>query len=155
MSVFPTTVLLATDSSEDAKLAATTAVELANSTNSELHVVHVAEVVYVFGASSTWTGVPSGYPLTDPELEPEIEQVARELLDAEVEEVRLAGGTVAEAHLQIGTAATEIVALADDIEAGLIVMGSRGLGGIRRAVVGSVSEAVFRHARCPVLVVRH
>jgi nucleotide-binding universal stress UspA family protein len=155
MSVFPTTVLLATDGSEDAKFATTTAVELANSTSSELHVVHVVEVAYVFGASSTWTGVPSGYPLTDPELEPDIEQQGRKLLDAEVDEVRSAGGEVAEAHLRIGDAAAEIVALAEDIEAGLIVMGSRGLGGIRRAVVGSVSEAVFRHAHCPVLVVRH
>jgi nucleotide-binding universal stress UspA family protein len=37
----------------------------------------------------------------------------------------------------------------------LIVMGSRGLGGIRRALMGSVSDAVVRHAHCPVLVVRH
>jgi nucleotide-binding universal stress UspA family protein len=38
--------------------------------------------------------------------------------------------------------------------AGLIVMGSRSLGGIRRALLGSVSEAVVRHAHCPVMVVR-
>jgi nucleotide-binding universal stress UspA family protein len=34
------------------------------------------------------------------------------------------------------------------------VMGSRGLGGIRRALMGSVSDSVVRHAHCPVLVVR-
>jgi nucleotide-binding universal stress UspA family protein len=34
------------------------------------------------------------------------------------------------------------------------VMGSRGLGGIRRALMGSVSDAVVRHAHCPVMVVR-
>jgi nucleotide-binding universal stress UspA family protein len=37
---------------------------------------------------------------------------------------------------------------------GLIVMGSRGLGGIRRALMGSISDSVVRHAHCPVLVVR-
>ena len=37
---------------------------------------------------------------------------------------------------------------------GLIVLGSRGRGGIRRALMGSVSDAVVRHAHCPVLVVR-
>jgi len=37
---------------------------------------------------------------------------------------------------------------------GLIVMGSRGLGGVRRALMGSVSDSVVRHAHCPVLVVR-
>jgi nucleotide-binding universal stress UspA family protein len=155
MSIFPTKILLATDGSEDAKLAATTAVDVANSTSSELRVVYVKQLPYVSGAVSYWSGVPSGYPYTDPELDHDIEQQARKLLDAEVEEVRSAGGTVAEAHLRIGTAAREIVALAEDIEAGLIVMGSRGLGGIRGALMGSVSEAVVKHAHCPVLVVRH
>jgi nucleotide-binding universal stress UspA family protein len=50
--------------------------------------------------------------------------------------------------------APEIVGLAEEIGAGLIVMGSRGLGGIRRALMGSVSDSVVRHAHCPVLVVR-
>jgi len=34
------------------------------------------------------------------------------------------------------------------------VVGSRGLGGIKRALMGSVSDSVMRHAHCPVLVVR-
>jgi nucleotide-binding universal stress UspA family protein len=54
----------------------------------------------------------------------------------------------------MGDAAMEIVHLAEDIEAGLVVMGSRGRGGIRRALMGSVSDSVVRHAHCPVLVVR-
>jgi nucleotide-binding universal stress UspA family protein len=48
----------------------------------------------------------------------------------------------------------EIVALAEDLGVGLVVVGSRGQGGIRRALMGSVSDAVVRHAHCPVLVVR-
>jgi nucleotide-binding universal stress UspA family protein len=47
-----------------------------------------------------------------------------------------------------------VVTLAEEIGAGLIVLGSRGHGGIRRALMGSVSDAVVRHAHCPVLVVR-
>jgi nucleotide-binding universal stress UspA family protein len=46
------------------------------------------------------------------------------------------------------------VALAEELGAGLIVMGCRGLGGVRRALMGSVSDSVVRHAHCPVLVVR-
>ncbi len=42
MSIFPTKILLATDGSKDAELAATTAADLANATNSELHVMTVA-----------------------------------------------------------------------------------------------------------------
>jgi nucleotide-binding universal stress UspA family protein len=145
MSIFPTRVLLATDGSKDAELATTTAVDLANSTDCELHIVYVEQAVYVPGGAGFRSGVPSGH----------LEQQARKQLDAMVEKVGSAGGEVAEAHLNVGDAAPEIVALAEDIEAGLIVMGSRGQGGIRRALLGSVSDAVVRHAHCPVLVVRH
>ena len=148
MTVFPTKILLATDGSKDAELATTTALDLANSTSSELHIVLVEEPVYAYVD-------PSGYPyFIDADLEHELEQQARMRLDAEVEKIRSAGGAVAEAHLRVGAAAAEIVDLAEEIGAGLIVMGSRGLGGIRRALMGSVSESVVRHAQCPVLVVR-
>ena len=148
MSIFPTTVLLATDGSKDAELAATTALELANSTSSELHLVLVEEPPYAYVD-------PSGYPyFPDAKLEHELERQARVRLDAEVQKRRSAGGAVAQAHLRVGDAAAEIVDLAEDIGAGLVVMGSRGLGGIRRALMGSVSDSVVRHAHCPVLVVR-
>src|SRR5215210_4879635 len=117
MSIFPTTVLLATDGSEDAELATTTALDLANSTSSELHIVLVKEPVYAYVD-------PSGYPFsTSAELEQELEQQARMRLDAEVEKRRSAGGAVAEAHLRVGAAHAEIVDLAQDIGAGVIVMG--------------------------------
>ena len=150
MSIFPTTVLLATDGSKDAELATTTALDLANGTGSEVHIVLVEEPAYAHVD-------PSGYPFfPDAELDHELERQARIRLDAEVEKIRSAGGAVAEAHLRVGAAAAaEIVDLAEDIGAGLIVMGSRGLGGIRRALMGSVSDSVVRHAHCPVLVVRH
>jgi nucleotide-binding universal stress UspA family protein len=48
----------------------------------------------------------------------------------------------------------EIVGLAKKLGADLIVMGCRGHRGIRRAIEGSISDAVIRHAPCPVLVVR-
>ena len=48
MSIFPTTVLLATDGSKDAELATTTALDLANSTSSELHIVLVEEPAYAY-----------------------------------------------------------------------------------------------------------
>jgi len=76
------------------------------------------------------------------------------MLDAEVERVRSAGGTVAQAHLMMGEPAREIIHLAEDLGAGLVVMGSRGRGGIRRTLMGSVSDSMVRYAHCPVLVVR-
>jgi nucleotide-binding universal stress UspA family protein len=50
--------------------------------------------------------------------------------------------------------AQQIVRVAEEIGAGLIVMGIRGLGGVRPALMGSVSDSVVRHAHCPALVVR-
>jgi nucleotide-binding universal stress UspA family protein len=154
MSIFPTKVLLATDGSEEAELAARTAADLAQKTSSELH------MIYVFGIAPVGTPVYleatdlQGEALEEEAEEQISEQRAREVLDAEVGKVRSAGGTLVEAHLIEGRIAPEIVALAEQIGAGLIVMGSRGRGGIRRALMGSVSDAVVRHAHCPVLVVR-
>jgi nucleotide-binding universal stress UspA family protein len=148
MSIFPTKILLATDGSKEARLAARTAVVLADKTDSELHVVNVGLQDY-------------GYPIyAVPELEEvrgiaeEVTKEARKLLDAEVEQVEAAGGSVAKAHLGIGRPEVEIVRLAEEIGAGLIVMGSRGRGGIGRSLMGSVSDSVVRHAHCPVMVVR-
>jgi nucleotide-binding universal stress UspA family protein len=156
MSIFPTKILLATDGSEEAGLAARTAADLAEKTGSELHLVHV------FGIASVGPPVyPEATELQGVEREAEIEQRqriseqrSREVLEAEVEKLRSTGGTVAQAHLIEGRVAQEVVALAEEIGAGLIVMGSRGHGGIRRALMGSVSDSVVRHAHCPVLVVR-
>ena len=55
----------------------------------------------------------------------------------------------------MGVPDEEIVIKAEELGADLVVLGSRGLGGIRRALMGSVSESVVRNAHCTVLVVRH
>jgi len=89
-----------------------------------------------------------------PDLLSDIQRAERELLDNEVEQVEAAGETVTQAHLSMGKAAPEIVVVAEEIEAGLIAMGSTGQGGVRRALLGSVSESVVKLAHCPVLVVR-
>lgn len=53
-----------------------------------------------------------------------------------------------------GNPADAIIGLAEEEQADLIVVGSRGLGAVERFVLGSTSERVVRHASCPVLVVR-
>jgi nucleotide-binding universal stress UspA family protein len=147
MSIFPTRILLATDGSEEAELAALRAVELAQRTNSELHVVHVGVVPTLLVS----------YPGTlgyEGKLYEQIEEDSSELLRKESWRVKAAGGTVAGAHLRMGKVDLEIVALAKELGADLIVMGCRGHRGVRRVIEGSVSDGVIRHARCPVLVVR-
>ncbi len=154
MSIFPTKVVLAIDGSEEASRAAEAAVELCEKTGSELHVVHVGEDFYLTAVSDLDMIAQIRVAQEYAESEANFEQIAREVLDAEVEKVEAAGGTVAQAHLRVGRADVEIVDLAGEIEAGLVVLGSRGLGGVKRALMGSVSYSVVRHAHCPVLVVR-
>jgi nucleotide-binding universal stress UspA family protein len=144
MSIFPTRILVATDGSREAQLALTTAADLAKSTDSELHVLHVGELPLVYH--------PERHAYRA-EYE-EHEREAQQILEAEVERIDGAGATAAQAHLRMGRADEEIVELAQSIDAGLIVMGSRGQGRLRRALVGSVSESVVRHAHCPVTIVR-
>jgi nucleotide-binding universal stress UspA family protein len=146
MSIFPTTILLATDGSEEAQLASTTAADLAQKTDSELHVLTVGP----------------DYPLYElPEHPAEFQDVlrenrrrAKEVLEQQAKMIEESGVSVKETHLLEGRADEEIVALAEEIGAGLIVMGSRGHGRLRRTLLGSVSDAVVRHAHCPVTVVR-
>jgi nucleotide-binding universal stress UspA family protein len=142
-----TKVLLATNGSEEAELATRAAVEVSEGTGSELHVVYVEPLPDFM---KNGDGTP-GYDL---ELYEMIEKEARETLRKLTWRVKAARGTIAEAHLRMGAVAEEIVGLADELEAGLVVVGSRGRGRIRRTLAGSVSESVFRHTRCPVMVVR-
>jgi nucleotide-binding universal stress UspA family protein len=132
------------DGSEDSLAAARTAVDLADSLESELHVVYVGEIRPVYHPER------HGYRA----LYEEFEKRAQGLLDEQVKQVESAGGPVAKAHLRMGRPDEEIVVLSEEIGAGLIVTGSRGLGGIRRALMGSVSDSVVRHAHGPVMVVR-
>jgi nucleotide-binding universal stress UspA family protein len=76
------------------------------------------------------------------------------MLDEQVKRVAEAGGDISGAHAKVGRPDAEIVRLAEELGAGLIVLGSRGLGGVRRALMGSVSDSVVRHAHTSVLVVR-
>jgi nucleotide-binding universal stress UspA family protein len=59
-----------------------------------------------------------------------------------------------ETDVAVGDPKEEIIRIAEEWEADLIVLGARGLGKIKRLLLGSVSLAVARHARCPVLVVK-
>ena len=140
----PGRILLALDGSEEASAAARIAVELAERADSELHVVHVGEVTPVYHPEQ------HGYLARHEELQEE----ARRLLEEQMDEINSAGRSVSRAHLRIGRPDKEIVGLAEEIGAGLIATGSRGLGGMRRALMGSASDSIVRHAHCPVLVVR-
>jgi len=58
------------------------------------------------------------------------------------------------AHVYPGDPSTEILRLAEDVQASLIVVGTHGRVGVKRLLLGSVAEKVMRDALCPVLVMR-
>jgi nucleotide-binding universal stress UspA family protein len=135
--MFPAKILLATDGSEDSRLAARAAADLSDKAGAELHVVHA------------WQSVP--HPVIDADY---YEAGARKLLKEETEFVSGSGGRVSEAHLVMGAPVDVILDLGEEIGANLIVMGSRGHGPLGRLILGSVSEGVVHHASCAVLVLR-
>jgi nucleotide-binding universal stress UspA family protein len=150
VNYFPKKILLATDASKDAEKAALIASDIANSTGSELHVLHV-------GNTKDFHVAPGAEQSFSPRTVSlgEVREKAEKTLEEAVKQVEEAGGTVAQAHLRSGDPDDEILRFCDEQGGfGLIVMGSRGLTRIRRVVMGSVSESVVRHAHCPVLVAR-
>ncbi len=140
MNGFPEKILLATDGLENTTLAARAASDLAKRGGAELHMVHV------------WQTVPS--PHFDHVIRSGLEDVGRETLEQQVRWIEEAGGTVAGAYLREGQAVEEIVEQAEEIGAGLIIVGSRGRGRIGRLVLGSVSMGLAHRSSRPVLIVR-
>ena len=144
MSNFPTRLLVATDGSEDAARAIRVAADLSGRAGSNLHLAHAWRRSTSFlGYSPVW-GAEDSY----------VREEAERLLEEQAERARAAGGTVAGSHPSEGRPAEEIAGLAGELGAGLVLVGSRGLGPVKRLVMGSVSEGVVELAPCPVLVVR-
>lgn len=139
MGVLPGRILLATDGSEDAARATEAATDLASKSGAELHVVHVWHDVRGFAHDF---------------VKRELKRQGQEVLDEQVDQVRAAGGKVAQAHLRGGRTSNQVIALGEEIGAGLLVVGSRGLGTVQRILMGSQSEEIVHHAQIPVLVLR-
>jgi nucleotide-binding universal stress UspA family protein len=144
MSHLPKRILLATDGSECAETAGRVAVDLANRSGAELDVVHAFEFV----SPREFAGV--ALRMRSPS---ECVKQAQRVLDEQVGRIEERGGAVADARLLTGSPVGQILCAAEEADAGLVIVGRRGLGGVKRLLIGSVSEGVVHHARCPVLVV--
>ena len=150
MSVFRDKILLATDGSPEAERAAGMAATLSGKLGLELHVVYVEPMPDPL----SWPE----YRVVAPELRKDIreraEDEARAKLEDESEKIRAMGGKIAGVHTRAGRPDAEIVHATEELDAGLVVLGSRGLGPVRRLVMGGVSDSVVHHSHGSVLVVR-
>ena len=136
-------ILLAVDGSDHALRAAKLAGDLARQmTARELRIVIAFDVIPIY--------------LGEPDLQIVIEarsNASLNILKTAKETVGAIPGTVTTEMLE-GSAAEAVIDAAKQNHADLIVMGSRGLGRIAGAVLGSTSQKVVAHAPCPVLIVR-
>jgi len=137
-------IVIATDGSASAREAVEFGLRLAAEQAARLTFVTVVPTVDVVGASTFGGTASVPHEVTDADEAPLDE--ARELAEQ--------AGVPVHTRLLQGDPASEIVAFADDVDADVIVIGSRGHGAVASAFLGSVSRAVLRDAHRPVLVAR-
>lgn len=132
--VFPTDFSTASDSAlHHAEL-------LAKASGARLLIVHVEEPPLAYGGGELYYGLP----------EPDSERI-RSMLEG----VRPSDPAVPFEHkLTMGDPASEVVRIAAEVGAELIVLGTHGRTGLTRLLMGSVAELIVRRASCPVLVYR-
>jgi nucleotide-binding universal stress UspA family protein len=133
-------ILFATDFSPASDAALKYATALARDSGARLLIVHVEELPTPYAGGEMMLPQPE-YP--NPEI--------RKMLEAVVPTDK---NVPYEHHLLLGTAAEDIVRLATEEKADLIVIGTHGRTGLKRVLMGSVAEAVMRHAHCPVLTLK-
>ena len=139
-------ILCAIDFSPPSRVALLQAAELAALHGAELSLLHVREIPNVRAQLGMMPSPPEAYDLL---LNESWNQLQRAGTEAEA----IARAKVA-LELVEGTPVDEIVRSARDREVDVVVLGTHGRTGVRRAVLGSVAERVVRHAPCSVLVVR-
>ena len=141
MSVFKTNrILVPFDFSDACVEAVKVALELASDTR-DVHVLHVLQDL----------SAADPYVIWNEDADAERRVKARESMEGKLTDV-----SIGDARLDVGLGdpGRTINSLAEEIEAGLIIIPSHGRKGLNRMFLGSVAERVVRHAHCPVLVLK-
>jgi nucleotide-binding universal stress UspA family protein len=150
-------ILVATDGSPDAQAVVTFLPTLGLPPSSELTVLHVFEPVEVgtphlgssFGMTADW----AYFDKPPDEILAAQEKAGKEAVEKAQRQLKQPGLGV-KATFTKGNVAEEIIRIAEQLRADLVVLGSRGLTGDKRLPLGSISQKVVRHAPCSVLVVK-
>lgn len=137
------TVLFPTDGSEGATAAMEHAIALSSAYDATLHALSVIDIT-TMAAQPDATMIE---PLLE-QLRDDAEGAVRAVADSAGSDVDVVTET------EEGYPAHEILAYRDDVEADLVVMGTKGLTGVKRFVLGSTAERVVRQSTAPVLTVR-
>jgi nucleotide-binding universal stress UspA family protein len=143
-----TSIVCGVDESADSQAAIGVAASLAERLGARLVLAHVVEVALVPYAAAGSGGIAP--PPMIPALRDEQEEAGARLLEGIAAAIGLDD---AEQRVVVGFPAERLADLADDEDAELIVVGSRGRGRFKAAFLGSVSNSLVGVARCPVLIV--
>lgn len=141
-------ILLPIDGSKFSQLAVKAVIAQAKPDQSTLRLLHVVEPIPEYADGLSW-----GYGLQSADVLQEEREQAQGLVAKAAQELRDAGFQV-ETMVEMGDAKAVILDAAEQWPADLIVLGSHGRRGLERFLMGSVSEAVARHALCSVQIVR-
>jgi len=141
-------ILVAIDDSRFSQAAIETVIEQARPHDTDVRILHVVESPPLLVAREM-----GGY---DPALETALESQKQnaEALVLKATELLRARGLKVAATLEVGDPKSKILDVAEEWRADLIVVGSHGRRGFERFLMGSVSDAVARHAKCSVQIVR-
>lgn len=140
-------ILVGLDGSDYSLRALDFAIDLANKYQSQLVLVHVV-MRQIYAINPPEAGILAGTAIVR-----ELETEGKTILTQGEEKVK-AQGLPVEARLRQGVPAEELLRAAADEKADLMVLGSRGLSQVRAFLLGSVSDKVSHHAKCPTLIVR-
>jgi nucleotide-binding universal stress UspA family protein len=141
------TIVVGTDGSATADKAVDVAGELARACGAAVHVV--AAYPPVKSAVLASVGASSG-GLSAPAWLGDDERVAAEEVVRRAGERLAQSGVTAQTVARLGEPADALLATAEEVEADLVVVGNRGMTGVRRYLLGSVADRVAHHAHCSV-----
>ncbi len=145
-------ILVAVDGSEESMAAADYAISIAakEKTHSELFLLHVVPSEIKFGHSSGLFGI------VPPKFREHMEQEAdRWFAKIKAKAANTGGITISTEVISTGASPqVAIVEYAERINTDLIVVGTRGMSGVKKMLLGSVASGVLTYSHCPVLVVK-
>jgi nucleotide-binding universal stress UspA family protein len=142
------TIVVGTDGSATAIEAVRHAAQLAGLAGARLHIVHAYQPVSPLAS----IGPDAGGAAMALGVREAAEAEATRLLRDTARQLDGAGVEI-ETHLQVGDPADGLVETADAVGADVIVVGSKGMSGVRRYVLGSVPNKVSHHCPCHLLIV--
>ena len=135
-------ILVAVDGSKHSDAAFDVAMDIAQKYGSQLFVLHV------------FSGGTGSRTLVSSSEEDDNRSIGQEILNSYEETAKERGLQNVRMLLQEGDAAKRIMETASEIKCGLLLLGSRGRGGFKELLLGSVSHKVTSHADCPVLIAK-